>query len=122
MKNEPIGETADARAQRLKDGLNDILTSMEIPGCAYGVSSIVHMRLGLDHECDKVYCDAAAQAMMTSVGDEATALLGRALINEGVWGSPTSFILSATHSEEDIDKTLERYEAALSNTRSEGAI
>ena len=72
VKNEPIGEIADAQAKRLKDGLNGLLTKLEIPGCAYGVSSIVHMRLGVDHECDKVYCDVGAQAMMT-IGNESTA-------------------------------------------------
>ncbi len=122
VKNEPIGETADARANRLKDGLNGLLSKMEIPGCAYGVSSIVHMRLGTDHECDRVYCDQGEQAMMVGYGDESIALLGRALTNEGVWGGPTSFILSATHAEDDIDQTLERYEAALQQVRAEGAI
>ena len=122
VANEPINETADARAQQLKDGLNDILTKMEIPGCAYGVSSIVHMRLGLDHECDKVYCDTAAQAMMTAGGDDVAKLLNRATVNEGIWGNPLSFILSATHAEDDIDQTLEKYERALQNVRTEGAI
>ena len=122
VKNQPIGENADALASQLKDGLNDILTKMEIPGCAYGVSSIVHMRLGLDHECDKVYCDEGDQAMMVGYGSEQISLLGRALINEGVWGGPTSFILSSTHKDEDIDKTLEAYENALQSVRAEGAI
>lgn len=122
VKNEPIGELADTRAAQLKMGLNDILGRMEIPGCAYGVSSIVHMRLGVDHECDHQYCTEGTQAMMIGVGDDTTALLAQALVNEGVWGGPTSFILSATHTEEDIDDTLERYERALQSVRSEGAI
>jgi glutamate-1-semialdehyde 2,1-aminomutase len=122
VASQPIGETADARAKQLKDGLNDLLTKMEIPGCAYGVSSIVHMRLGLDHDCDHVYCEAGEQAMMTMNTGGTTELLGRALTNEGVWGGPTSFILSSTHTEEDIDATLEHYEAALQAVRSEGAI
>ncbi len=122
VASEPVNETADARAQQLKDGLNDILSRMEIPGCAYGVSSIVHMRLGLDHECDKVYCQAGEQAMMVGYGNDVTNLLSRALINEGVWGGPTSFILSYTHTEQDIDQTLERYERALQQVRAEGAI
>ena len=122
VANEPINETADARAQRLKDGLNDVLTKMEIPGCAYGVSSVVHVRLGVDHECDKVYCDQGEQAMMVGYGNQVTNLLARATINEGVWGGPTSFILSATHTGADIDKTLEGYEAAMRQVRAEGAI
>lgn len=122
VKNEPICETADDRAAQLKIGLNDLLQRMEIPGCAYGVSSIVHMRLGLDHQCDHEYCTEGEQAMMVGVGDDTTALLAQALVNEGVWGGPTSFILSATHTEADIDLTLDRYERALQSVRSEGAI
>jgi glutamate-1-semialdehyde 2,1-aminomutase len=122
IASEPINDIADARAQSLKDGLNDILLRMEIPGCAYGVSSIVHMRLGVDHECDKVYCQAGEQAMMVGYGNQVTELLGRALVNEGVWGGPTGFILSATHTEEDIALTLERYERALRQVRAEGAL
>ena len=113
LANEPINATADARAQQLKNGLNEILTKMEIPGCAYGVSSIVHMRLGVPHECDKVYCEAGEQAMMTAAGNDATHLLNQATINEGIWGNPTSFILSATHTDADVDLTLEKYETAL---------
>jgi len=122
VANEPITETADARAQQLKDGLNTILTRLEIPGCAYGVSSIIHLRLGVDHTCDKVYCEEGEQAMMTVTDDATVALLQRALINEGVWGGPTSFILSATHTEQDIDVTLERYENALQAVRAEDGI
>jgi glutamate-1-semialdehyde 2,1-aminomutase len=122
VKNEPIGEIADARAAQLKLGLNDILGRMEIAGCAYGVSSIVHMRLGVDHECDLEYCAEGEQAMMVGTSNDTTALLAEALVNEGVWGGPTSFILSATHSEDDIDQTLERYERALQSVRAEGAI
>ncbi len=122
VANEPINEMADARAQQLKGGLNAVLRELEIPGCAYGVSSIVHLRLGVDHECDKVYCEAGEQAMMTMTSDESVDLLKRALINEGIWGGPTSLILSAAHTEQHIDTTLECYESALQAVRAEGAI
>jgi glutamate-1-semialdehyde 2,1-aminomutase len=122
VASEPITETADARAQQLKDGLNDILKTLEIAGCAYGVSSIVHMRLGVDHTCDKVYCEEGEQAMMTMSSDESVDLLKRALVNEGIWGGPTSLILSATHTEADIDTTLESFEKALRAVQAEGAI
>ena len=62
------------------------------------------------------------QAMMIGVGDDTTALLAQATVNEGIWGGPTSFILSSTHTEQDIDETLESYERALQSVRSEGAI
>ena len=35
---------------------------------------------------------------------------------------PTVFILSAAHSDADIDRTLEAYEGSLQQARAEGAI
>ena len=122
VANEPITEMADARAKQLKDGINEVLTKTEVPGCAYGVSSVVHIRLGVEHDCDREFCAGGEQAMMTAGGNETANLLTRALTNEGVWGNATSFILSVTHSEEDVDRTVERYELALRQVRGEGAI
>ena len=121
MAEEPITEQADAMAQRLKDGLNDVLTKVEVPGCAYGVSSIVHLRLGVDHDCDREYCAEIADAG-SGYGGSVISLLQSALVNEGVWGAPNNLILSATHTEEDIDRTVDAYEAALGQMRDEGAI
>ena len=122
VANQPIVEIAEERAVQLKNGLNQILTKMEIPGCAYGVSSIVSMRLGIEHECDREYCEEAEQAMMVGVSNDVDALLVRALTNEGVWGGPTGYILSATHTEEDINNTLDKFERAIAQVRDEGAI
>ena len=115
---EPITDIVDANAERLKAGLNDLLTRLEVPGCAYGVSSIVHMRLGVDHECDHAYCSADGGGYAKPVVD----LIHRGLINEGVWSRPDTFILSAAHSDADIDRTLEAYEGSLQQARAEGAI
>ncbi len=41
LESEPIVATAEKQAVRLRDGLNGVLQSMEIPGGAYGLSSIV---------------------------------------------------------------------------------
>ena len=53
VANEPINDTANARAAQLKDGLNDVLGRLEIPGCATGITSLLFLRLGVDHECDR---------------------------------------------------------------------
>ena len=121
VKNEPIGETADARARQLKDGLNEMLTKAEMPGTAYGVSSVVNVLLGSDEECDTTF-GPDADSGAKGYGKEAIDLLHCAFINEGLWGNPVSFILSATHTEQDINTTLEKYEQALRNVRAEGAI
>ena len=47
VANTPVNDTADARALQLKNGLNDLLSKMEIPGCATGISSLMFLRLGV---------------------------------------------------------------------------
>ena len=121
IMNENIGETADARASQLKEGLNEILTKLEIPGTAYGVSSIVHVQLGSDEDCDLTYGPDPNKSVK-GYDKHVIEHLQRAFINEGLWGSPLSLVLSATHTKQDIETTLEKYRTALINLRDEGAI
>ena len=55
IETTPVNDTVDAMGARLRDGLNDVLSRMEIPGCASGHPSAVFLRLGLglDHECER---------------------------------------------------------------------
>jgi glutamate-1-semialdehyde 2,1-aminomutase len=121
VASEPIGETADALAQRLKDGLNDTLVKLEVPGCAYGVSSVVRMRLGVDHACDREFC-AEGEHAGVGYGGNVIQTLDQALINEGVYSKSTQWALSATHTDELVDQTLSAFERALKQVRSEAGI
>ena len=50
---EPVNQRADAMAARLKAGLNEVFTRMEVNGHAYGVASMIHFTLAdgdFDHE------------------------------------------------------------------------
>ena len=51
-----INERADAMADRLKDGLNDSFMRKEIAGHAHGISSIIHINIGLSCNCDQTLC------------------------------------------------------------------
>lgn len=121
IMNENIGEAADARASQLKEGLNEIFTKLEIQGTAYGVSSIVHVQLGSDEECDLAY-GPDLNSPVKGYDKDVIEHFHRAFINEGLWGNPLSFILSATHTRQDIELTLEKYRTALLNLRDEGSI
>ena len=117
----PVNETTDAMATRLKDGLNDLLSRMEIPGCAAGVSSAIFLRLGVDHECDKEVC-VLSPADQRIVDDGARKEeLTMALYNHGVDSGPR-FLLGMKHSEQDIDDTVEAAERALAEVRAEGLV
>ena len=108
-------------ASRLRDGINNLLSKMEVPGCAFGVSSVVHVRLGIDHECDREFCPDE-NISVPGYNSNVMGLFDRALVNEGIWASPSQFILSASHADADVDQTLVAYEEALSHLRAEGAI
>ncbi len=118
-----VNARADAMAQRLKGGLNYLLATMEIPGCANGVASLVHVTLGARHECDGGICSLTAGQINGAATPQRSSVLKRALINAGV--DPMGgrgCIVSATHTEQDIDRTIEAYEEALTAMRSEGII
>jgi glutamate-1-semialdehyde 2,1-aminomutase len=117
----PVNETANARASRLKAGLNDLLTKMEIPGCSSGVASLVFLRLGADHECDKEVCVLSDEQMRITNDPERNGQLNLALLNNGVHAT-TRFILSAAHEEQDIDETVEAIGRSLTEVRSLGLV
>jgi glutamate-1-semialdehyde 2,1-aminomutase len=117
----PVTETANAMASRLKAGLNDLFSKMEIPGCASGVASSVFMRLGIDHECDKEVCVLSPEQMETVSDADRTNQLNLALINHGVHAG-TRFLLMAAHGERDIDDTVGAVEAAISEVRELGLV
>ena len=117
----PVNETADAMTSRLKDGMNDVLSRMEVPGCASGVSSLIFLRLGVDHECDKEVCNMTADELHTAADDHRSHQLGLAMYNHGVdaWDR---YILSAAHTEKDIDDTIEAVGKALADIREAGLV
>ena len=116
-----VNATADAMAQKLKDGLNDLLADMEVPGCCSGVASMLHLRLSKAHECDKEICSLSYDDIKASLNRAVTGPLRLALINAGV-DSTTTILLSASHREQDLDKTIAAHEEALTAMRKEGLI
>ena len=119
--NENICETADKRALQLKEGLNELFSKLEINATAYGVSSIVHVLFGSDQECDINY-GPNPNLDENGYSKDIVNLLHRSFINEGLWGNPLSFILSATHTKDDIEITLQKYKNVLLNLRDEVSI
>ena len=123
VESEPVGETAEKQAVRLKAGINKVLQNMEIPGGAYGVASVVMVSLGTPVDIDDPHAvpagvEQGGRPVATEVLDE----LQLAIINEGIWTHPASMILSCTHSDDDIDNTVNRYEAGLKAVRAAGMI
>ena len=121
VANTPVNDTADAMAARLKDGLNDLLSRKEIPGCASGVASIIFLRLGVEHECDREVCNLSPGEIRATNDPARGDQFNLALYSHGV-DSGQRFILGAAHTEQEIDDTVDAVEAALSEVRAEGLI
>ena len=114
---------ADAMAQRLKDGFNRTLRRMEVPGCASGVASIVGVTLGIPHECDGEICSLSLDQIRQAMPPQRAAALKRSMLNAGIDTMGGSrFLLSATHDEREIDRTVNAFEEALTVMRSEAFI
>lgn len=117
----PVNATADAIAQRLKDGLNHLLARIEVPGCCSGVASLLHLRLGIPHQCDKEMCNLNEEQLDATSRSKLSQPLRLALLNAGV-DIRGGIILSAAHRPQDIDKTLNAFEEAFTALRKEGVM
>ena len=121
IAREPINDRADAMAVRLKAGLRDSLNRMEVPGQVHGLASVVHVALGVeaeDEEISTVPHDTLAEATAAQSGN-----LKLAMLNEGVdMMGGIGFMVSAAHTEDEVDQTAEAFERALAALRAEGEI
>ncbi len=114
IMNTDVVETANAMGARLKDGLNDLLTRMEIPGYASGIASLIFLRLGEDPEMTPEQAARAHDAHR----DGQFVL---SMLNNGVHAT-TRFIMSSAHREQDVDDTVDATERALTELRQSGLI
>lgn len=117
----PVNDTANARAAQLKHGLNGLLSRMEIPGCCSGISSLLFLKLDVDHECDKEICVMSHEDMRKTMNPQRSHQLNLAMQNHGVQ-SATRFILTAAHTEQDIEYTIDAFQKGLTEIRDQGLI
>ncbi len=120
VATSPVNVRADAAADRLKQGLNDVFARLEVPGHAYGLASIVHTRIGVQAEIDE-YGIIQGEARGAPMGAEADRLLGLAMMNEGI-DSHDRFLTAMTHADEDIDRTVAAFEKSVSQVRGLGLL
>ena len=121
IMNTPVTDTANAMGARLKDGLNDLLSRMEVPGCASGITSLIFLRLGVDHECDRDVCIMTPEQMREAGNAERNSQFVLAMLNNGVHAT-SRFIMSAAHREQDVDDTVAATEKSLTELRQMGLV
>jgi glutamate-1-semialdehyde 2,1-aminomutase len=113
---------ADALAEQLRAGINQIIKRLDLSAVAYGESSTFHVYFG-----ERPPGTPAGETLWTedattikSMPQEVSESLRRALQNRGVdLMSGTGGMVSAVHTEADIDQTLVAFEGALKAVREE---
>ena len=122
LASQPVNQQADAMAERLKTGLNEVLGRLEIPGHVHGIASMLHVVLAdcdWDHEIGAMSHSQIAAA----AASPATTAMKRGLQNRGVdiMGRET-ILVSGVHNEADIDQTIEAFADTMAAVRAEGLI
>ena len=118
-----VNARADAMADRLKQGLNEIFIRNEVTGHAHGIASIIHVNLGADCSCDRDLCNMSYQQIYDTMPAETTRALRRAMLVNGVdMMGGRAFLVSSSHDEDVIDRTLEAFSQSLKDLREEGVV
>ena len=117
---------ADELAARLRAGFNTVLERRNVPGFAWGDSSVFHVALGLS--CDnRTAADlrsprgVSAAELKASPGSRANGLLYPGLLLEGVELFNGGGMVGVAHSDVDIDSTIEAFDRVLARIETEGA-
>ena len=118
-----VNARADAMADRLKQGLNEIFIRNEVTGHAHGIASIIHVNLGADCSCDRDLCNMPYQQIYDTMPAETTRALRRAMLVNGVdMMGGRAFLVSSSHDEDVVDRTLEAFSQSLKDLREEGVV
>jgi glutamate-1-semialdehyde 2,1-aminomutase len=123
VAEEDPNSIANERAAQLSRGLNRVLVEAELPGCAWADASLVHIIVGEDvpRPEDGVTWNwdqhGGTQSTLPVTRGDVLWPFRRALFNHGVDLMGMGAIVSCVHSEADIDSTIERFGAALSDLR-----
>ena len=116
IAEEPINERADRAASRLRAGINKIFERRSTAACAYGVASLVLVLFGVrGYESD--------QEITRGLNPAISGMFRLAMFCAGVDNmAHNRFIVSAVHSDDDIDNTLSAIEQAVERLKAEHII
>ena len=119
VASEPVNQQADRAAERLKRGLQDVLKRPATPGRVYGVASLVNIALGTQWDADDEVGSATHELLNGS--RKHAQPLKLAMLNEGVdMMGGRGFLVSATHTDSDVDETVHAFERAVAAMQKDG--
>ncbi|MBO8127105.1 MAG: aminotransferase class III-fold pyridoxal phosphate-dependent enzyme [Firmicutes bacterium] len=121
IKGGEPSRLANAATKYLIDGLNQAFKATGVKGFAYGEGSMFHMAFGLsgyESKQDFVNWRPLMEVPFGRFGDA----FRQAMLLEGVDMLPMGGWLSAVHSCEDLDRSIEAFEKTLRTLKNEGIL
>jgi glutamate-1-semialdehyde 2,1-aminomutase len=125
LVSDPEVQTyCDAQAAKIRTGMNQTLRRHGVPGFAWGESSTFHLALGVD--CTNTEDDIRRPLGIDlsgakSGGKNGLAItLGQGMLVNGVDLFGGGGMTSVAHTDQDIEKTLQAFDATLSRMTDEG--
>jgi glutamate-1-semialdehyde 2,1-aminomutase len=119
---KPQQRAADL-CRRLCQGMNALLRRAEVAGCAYGFSSMFHITMGHDvpppEDGFLWNWEGTPGATVPGISRERLEALKRGMVNRGVDLMRNGGLVSAVHTDEDVDATLAAFEETLADMRRE---
>ncbi len=123
IADQGVNARADSMAERLKEGLNEAFIRNEVTGHSHGIASIVHVNLGADCGCDRGLCTMPYDEIYKTMPVSKTRHVRQAMLVNGVdMMGGRAFLVSSSHDEEVIDRTLEAFSQSLKELREEGSL
>ncbi|MEX0801624.1 MAG: aspartate aminotransferase family protein [Dehalococcoidia bacterium] len=113
---------ADALTDRLVRGMNAAIASHGVDGCVYGLASCFHASLGVEgpRPVDGIAWPLQNGTLPRRTPPRVALALKQGMINRGVdLMGMTGGLVSGVHSDEDVDHTLQAFDATLADLRSE---
>jgi glutamate-1-semialdehyde 2,1-aminomutase len=114
-----IQKTAESSAKSLVEGMNRKIEERGIMACAYSTSSVIHLYFGKCQKCDRTFCLDATKSTPPDVVNAVNwyLMLNGVNLLRGIVGW-----VSAVHTEEDIDQTIEAFGLTLDDMVADGVI
>ena len=123
VATQPVTTQADRAAARLCTGLNQAFADTGTRGFAYHDSSLVHAAPNLEGDASPAWLAANRERLDAARAGELPRHLRLALLNEGVdTMRGINYIVSAAHTDADVDHTVAGFTRALAALRREGML
>jgi glutamate-1-semialdehyde 2,1-aminomutase len=117
-------QRAAASAAELARALNGVLRDESVAGCVYGISSMLHVALGMEEQPPDGYgwgfAALPGSPPRVSIATEGALRLG--MLNEGVDLMASGMMMSSAHTQDDIDRTVGAFRRTLRAMKAESLL